>query len=143
MIQRIQSLWLLLSALMVVLLSRLPVYTGTLADGTVKHLMTAERLHLMVLALLLIIFPLITLFLYKNRTAQKKLIWLHVLLCLLLLLFFYMAKDAFVAGQQPAFSSSRYGLAVIVPVGCIILDVLAYRGVRADEKLIKAADKFR
>jgi hypothetical protein len=143
MIQRIQSVWLLLSALIVVGLSRLPVYVGNLGDGSVKELMTAERLHMMLVALLLIILPIIAIFLFKNRTAQKQLIWVHVLLNLLLLLFFYISKGAFLDGQQPEFVSSRYGIAVIIPVLSIILDVFAYRGIRADEKLIKAADKFR
>jgi hypothetical protein len=143
MIQRIQSVWLLLSALIVVLLSRLPVYVGNLADGTQKELMTAERLHMMIVALLLIIIPIIAIFLFKNRSGQKQLIWVHILLNLLMLLFFYIAKGAFLDGQQPEFASSRYGIAVIIPVLSIILDILAYRGIRADEKLIKAADKFR
>jgi hypothetical protein len=143
MIQRIQSLWLFLSAALILLLSRLPVYVGSLVDGTKKELMTAERLHMMIVALLLIILPLIAIFLFKNRTAQKQLIWVHILLNLLLLLFFYIAKGSFVEGQQPEFVSSQYSLAVIIPVLSIILDVLAYRGIRADEKLIKSADKFR
>jgi hypothetical protein len=143
MIQRIQSLWLLLSALIIALLSRLPIYTGTLGDGTVKELMTAERLHMMIVALLLIIFPLIAIFLFKNRKGQKQLIWIHILLNLLMLLFFYMAKGSFADDQSPAFVSSRYGIAVVIPVLSIILDVMAYNGIRADEKLIKAADKFR
>jgi hypothetical protein len=143
MIQRIQSIWLLLSSLIIVILSRLPIYVGSLGDGSKKELMTAERLHMMILALLLIILPIIAIFLFKNRTGQKQIIWLHILLNLLLLLFFYMAKSAFVEGQQPEFVSSRYGIAVIIPVLSIILDVMAFRGVRSDEKLIKAADKFR
>lgn len=143
MIQRIQSLWLLLSSLVVIALSRLPVYIGKLGDGSQKVLMTAERLHMMIVALLLIILPILIIFLFKNRKGQKQLIWVHVLLNLLLLLFFYMAKGAFVDGQMPKFISSNYGIAVIVPVLSIIFDVMAYNGIRADEKLIKAADKFR
>ncbi len=143
MIQRIQSLWLLLSALVVVLLSRFAVYVGNLGDGAKKELMTAERLHMMIVALLLIIIPVITIFLFKNRPGQKQLIWVHILLNLLMLLFFYIAKGAFLHGQSPPFVSSRYSFAVIVPVISIIFDIMAYRGIRADEKLIKAADKFR
>lgn len=143
MIQRIQSLWLLLSALSVLLLSRLSVYVVELGDGTTKTLMAAERLTMMLLSLLLIILPLIAIFLFKNRSGQKKLIWLHILLSLLLLLFFYMAKGDLLNGQTAPINSSRYGLAVGVPLLCIIFDVLAFRGVVADEKLIKSADKFR
>jgi uncharacterized membrane protein len=143
MIQRIQSVWLLLSALSIVLLSKLPVYVGSLSDGTKKELMAANNLWLMLLSLLMIILPLIAIFLFKNRTAQKKLIWLHFLLNLLLILFFWIIAGKFDSEQVPAFSNSRYGLAPIVPVVSIILDILAYRGIAADEKLIKAADKFR
>lgn len=143
MIQRIQSLWLLLSALIITLLSRLPIYTGTLGDGTVKQLMTAERLHMMILSLLLIILPVIAIFLFKNRSGQKQLIWIHILLNLLMILFFYVAKGAFADDQNPTFVSSRYGIAVVIPVLSIILDFMAYKGIRKDEKLIREADKFR
>lgn len=143
MIQRIQSLWLLLSALSIILLSRLPVYTGKLADGSKKELMVSGSLLMMILALLMIVLPLIAIFLFKNRIGQKKLIWLHLLLNLLLLLFFWIQQGSFVDTQKPPFTSSGYGLAVIVPVLSIILDIMAYRGISADEKLIKAADKFR
>ena len=143
MIQRIQSLWLLLSALSIILLSKLSVYNGKLPDGTKKELLVSESLIMMILALLMIILPLIAIFLFKNRPGQKKLIWLHILLNLLLLLFFWISQDSFVSEQQPEFTSSGYGLAVFVPVISMILDILAYRGISADEKLIKAADKFR
>jgi|688.fasta_scaffold29080_5 hypothetical protein len=143
MLQRIQSVWLLLSALSIILLARLSVYSGKLPDGTKKELLVSESLIMMIIALLMIILPLIAIFLFKNRSGQKKLIWLHILLNLLLLVFFWISQDAFVAGQQPQFSSSSYGLAVFVPVASIILDILAYRGISADEKLIKSADKFR
>jgi hypothetical protein len=143
MIQRIQSLWLLLSALIILSLSRLSIFTGTSGDGTVHTLMTAERLHLMILAIFLIILPLITIFLFKNRVAQKKIIWIHILLNLLMILFFYLAKDAFMDKLPMGFTSSRYGLGVAIPAISIVFDVLAYQGIRADEKLIKSADKFR
>jgi CDP-diglyceride synthetase len=143
MIQRIQSVWLLLSGLSIILLSRLAVYSGKLPDGTKKELMVAENLIMMIIALLMIILPLIAIFLFKNRSGQKKLIWLHILLNFLLLLFFWISQDAFVTEQLPQFTSSGYGLAVFVPVISIILDILAYRGISADEKLIKSADKFR
>jgi uncharacterized membrane protein len=144
MIQRIQSVWLLLSGLSILLLSKFAIYSGTLGDGTKKVLMTMERMHLMILALLLIILPIIAIFLFKNRTGQKKIIWVHILLNLLLLLFFYIAKDGFLdAHREPEFVSSAYGLALIAPLLSLVLDIMAYKGISNDEKLIKAADKFR
>lgn len=144
MIQRIQSVWLLLSGLSILLLSKLPIYTGTLGDGTRKLLITMERMHLMILALLLIILPIITIFLFKNRTGQKKMIWVHILLNILMLLLFYVAKDGFLdAYKAPEFVSSSYGLALVAPLLSLVLDIMAYIGISNDEKLIKAADKFR
>lgn len=143
MIQRIQSVWMLLSALCIVLLSRLAIYHGVTIEGTKETLMAAQRMHLMILALLLIVIPIITIFLFKNRDAQKKLMFLHIMLNLLTLLFFWMAKDAFDSNTPSRFTESYYGIGVAVPVFSIIFDILAYRGIRADEKLIKAAEKFR
>jgi hypothetical protein len=143
MIQRIQSVWLLLSGLSILLLSRLSIYAGKLGDGTAKEFMAAQNLVLMLLSLVLIILPLIAIFMYKNRIGQKKLIWLHILLNVLLIFLFWIFAGKFESEQVPEFSSSHYGLAAIVPILSFIFDVLAYRGISADEKLIKAADKFR
>jgi len=142
MIQRIQSVWLLLSSGSFLLLSRLPLASGIKPDGSTLKLMAAERLHLMLLSIVLLVLPLITIFLFKNRVGQKKLIWVHTLLSVLMVTFFWLAKDAFTA-VEPPFTSSAYGIGVVVPVIGIVFNVLAYRGIRADEKLIKSADKFR
>ena len=142
MIQRIQSVWLLLSSASFLLLSRLPIATGVKTDGSEVKLMADERLHIMLFAIVLLVLPLITIFLFKNRVGQKKLIWVHSLLAILMVTFFWLAKDAFTA-VEPPFASSAYGLGVIVPIIGLVFNVLAFRGIRADEKLIKAADKFR
>jgi hypothetical protein len=142
MIQRIQSLWLLLSSASFLLLSRLPIATGIKPEGSTLKLMVAERLHLMLLSIALLVLPLITIFLFKNRVGQKKLIWVHTLLSILMVVFFWLAKDTF-TDVEPPFISSAYGIGVVVPVIAIVFNVLAYRGIRADEKLIKSADKFR
>ncbi len=142
MIQRIQTIWMLLSGLVFLLLARLPIYTGITIDNTTIVLMTAERLHLMILSIFLVVMPLIAIFLFKNRSAQKKILWLHIMLCLLMVLFFWMAKDAFI-NVDPAYERTQYGFGVAVPVFSLIFDILAYRGIRKDEKLIKSADKLR
>lgn len=142
MIQRIQSVWLLLSSLSILLLAKFSIYTGTKGDGTVVKLMTAERLHLMILAVFLLVLPLIAIFLFKNRTGQKKMIWIHILMNLLMFLFFWLAKDAFI-GEGSIFTESNYGLAVMAPILSLVFDIMAYKGVRADEKLIKSIDKLR
>jgi multisubunit Na+/H+ antiporter MnhC subunit len=142
MIQRIQTLWLLLSGLIYLLLARLPIYAGLTIDNTTVRLMTAERLHLMIIGILLLVMPLIAIFLFKNRSSQKKIIWLHILMSLLMLLFIWMAKDAFI-NVEPAYEQTQYGFGVAVPVFSIIFDIMAYRGIRQDEALIKSADKLR
>lgn len=142
MIQRIQSVWLLLSSASFLLLSRLPIATAVKTDGSEVKLMADERLHIMLFAIVLLVLPLITIFLFKNRIGQKKLIWVHSLLAILMVTFFWLAKDAF-AAVEPSFASSAYGLGVIVPIIGLVFNVLAYKGIRSDEKLIKSADKFR
>lgn len=142
MIQRIQSLWMLLAALAIALMGKLPLAKGTAADGTVQTLFVAERLHLLIISIFLMVVPLISIFLYKNRTAQKKLIWIHLLLCLLMVLFCWMAVGAF-ENVNPPFQASRYGLGITLPVIAMVLDIMAYRGIQADEKLIKSVDRLR
>ena len=74
MIQRIQSLWLLLSALCAALILFVPVFSGATADGLVKVFSIRENLILLLIVSLSIVIPFINIFLFKNRGLQKKLI---------------------------------------------------------------------
>lgn len=141
MIQRIQSLWLLLAAIATGLLYKLPIYGGVLNTGTTKDLHVGQSYLLFIVTAVLVVFPLISIFLFKNRSKQKQLIWLTLLLNAVFVGLVWMQVDDFAAANH--FSSSVYKIGAGLPIISIILLLLAWSGIRKDEKLIKSADRLR
>lgn len=82
---------------------------------------------------------LITIFLYKKRKVQMQLCTVGVVLLLAwygYYAFCFFSKFAAMGTFHPRF-------AACLPLVAIILVVLAYRGVKADEELIKSMDRIR
>ena len=142
MIQRIQSLWLLLAAAATALLFKLPVYGGVLAGGEAKDLLVGQNYLLFIVAAVLVLFPAIAIALFKNRSNQKKLIWVSLLLNLVFIGLIWMEVGDFKLAN-PGFTSSVYKVGAVLPIISIVLLVLAYAGIRKDEKLIASADRLR
>ncbi len=72
MIQRIQSLWLLLSALCATLILFVPVFSGATADGLVKIFSIRENLILLLIVALSIVIPFITFFFSRTADYRKN-----------------------------------------------------------------------
>jgi hypothetical protein len=141
MIQRIQSLWLLLAAIATGILYKLPIYAGVLTTGASKELLVGQSYLLFIVTAVLVLFPLISIFLFKNRSKQKQLIWVTLLLNAVFVGLVWMQVDDFTTANQ--FSSSVYKIGAGMPIVSIILLLLALGGIRKDEKLIKSADRLR
>jgi predicted membrane-bound mannosyltransferase len=141
MIQRIQSVWLLLAAICAALMFVWPLYGGTLQNGTVKYFLANSSYSLMIMVAVVAILSFITIFLFKNRPAQIKLIWLALLASIGLAVLAYYNSSRFASSNN--FIQSGYKAVVALPIIVFIFLILALRGVRADEKLVRNADRFR
>jgi FtsH-binding integral membrane protein len=132
MIQRIQSIWLLLAAVCSFLTIRLSFYSGTNVTGVPYQKLTAASGGILILSVTLIIgiLALFNIFLYKNRTMQLRLCVLGILLEALLIFLYYREIKA-------SFSQGEYSITAI------LLFVLAARGINKDEKLIRDSDRLR
>ena len=163
MIQRIQSLYLLITALLLVLLFFIPVFRievaaqepetlklmpfgvyGVMSQGSELLARTPYMGTLLVIALALTV---VVLFLYRHRWAQIRLsLALIVLLAGLQAYFVYYLFKAHElvggAGEIPLLPV-RYTVADVIPVVGIILVYLAFRGIVKDETLIKSLDRIR
>ena len=135
MIQRIQSIWLLLAAIIMASLFyfeiyKLPAASITLANNYIGMVLTG-------ISILLSIF---TIFRFKNRKSQLNFIWLNLLINagLLAWLFFSISKETEAAG-----ATGGYRLGAFIPVIVIVLLFLARGGIRKDEKLLKSLDRLR
>ena len=88
-----------------------------------------------------IIFSLISIFLFKNRKAQMKIIKLNILLEVVLIgLFFLYYVDVL---EKASGALASYKAGVFMPMISLVFLVLAYRGVMQDERLVRSADRLR
>jgi glucan phosphoethanolaminetransferase (alkaline phosphatase superfamily) len=99
-----------------------------------------KLLPLMVLIILIPIISLITLFIFKNRKIQLKLTIFLMILCTLLVI-------ALIHGSIITISkfgaSLTPGFKMILPLIMLILSILAYRGIKKDDQLVKSYDRLR
>ncbi len=136
MIQRIQSIWLLLASIVTFLTLKVSFYSGTyLPDNLYHQLNGTQNLPLMIVTIGLGVLTFITIFLFKNRITQLWLCIVAILLDLLLLFLYYKETSNFTKGDY-AFTASL-NIVIIVSL------VLAVRGINKDEKLIKDSNRLR
>ena len=99
-----------------------------------------KLLPLYVLIILIPIVSLITIFVFKKRNLQMRLALFLITLCFLLMIaFIYISINAIT--KQNA--SIILGFKMIVPIAILVLSILAYLGIRKDEKLVKSYDRLR
>ena len=139
MVQRSQTIWLLLAGALALLTFKFPFYTGSVAekDGqlhTAKFVASYDLLTLLLTAIVGIA-SLILIFLYKNRKLQFRLTIVVLILSILTLVIYFM--------QIKHFASGELSLAAILAFAVPIFLFCAARGIWRDERLIKSLDRLR
>ena len=150
MIQRKQTLWLLLAAISVLLIFYFPfgITAKTVVDSTTSAeipLSASANQPLGMLGILACILSIITIFLFKNRPLQIKLIWATILETIgILVLQFYIANNS-VEGNKLVVGilGSNIYLGIFVPLLTLFFLILAVMGIRQDEKLVRDTDRLR
>jgi len=147
MIQRIQSVYLLLAGVLVATLFKLKLadisVDGELMELMSKGIFKGEELVYNGLPLLIFIgiislLHLFVIFLYKKRIVQVRvLIFTIILLLGLFGMFFYFTYAGF-DGAKVAFK-----IPVAFPIVAIVLDWLAIRAIGKDEALIRSLNRIR
>lgn len=146
MIQRIQSLYLLLAAAAGAAALSFDLWRATLSNGVKQPVNAASNYLLFVLYIIIILLALVTIFLFKKRKLQFRLTIFNILFG-----FGALGYQYYVV-QQTAnklnsggiiITSASYQLASFLPIVIIILLFLAARGIYKDEKLIKSLDRLR
>jgi hypothetical protein len=138
MIQRQQTLWLLLAGVASFLTFKFPFYTG---DKPINASLVSDELDagstffLVVLTGISILLALITIFVYKERKTQLKLAIGGIVLSILLLILYITEVKKFTTGTL----SLSCIFAILTPLAYL----MAARGIWKDEKLVKSLDKLR
>lgn len=141
MIQRIQSVWLLLAAAASILTMRFPFYSGNIVkDGQPKvfsSLVATDSILLVISVVATALLCLVAIFLFKDRKFQLRLSFLALLLSGVNVVLFYVQSRKFVPEEGNFVLTAA--LAFVVPV----LIILAIRGIYRDQKLVKSLDRLR
>lgn len=141
MIQRIQSLWLLIVAIAAFATYTLTLYSGKLADGTVRDFLLADNFLLVIVIIALGLLALVCLILFKNRKLQFKLSVFGVLFSLGFIFLEYLMVESF--KKDNAILSGSYQPGALLPIVMVVFFIMAARGIYKDEKLIKSMDRLR
>ena len=143
MIQRIQSIWLLLAAAFAAISFRFPFYTGDrvvdAATGATAHvdLNATTTIWLTILTVLAGAIAFVTIFLFDNRNVQLKLTYLGIFVTVVMLVVYFLEVGKFVAGK------GTFALSCIFHFAILGFYILAARGIWRDLKLIKSMDRLR
>jgi hypothetical protein len=161
MIQRIQSVYLLLVAIFSFMLFLNPIGTCTVTsndgktyevqaryDSIVQQMPEHEVKAVLYVFVCIIFFiflvSLISIFLFKKRRVQLFLGNLNMLAILLLLVGAFWYADYLIKQLYPgATILEHYGFGVYIPVAMLLLNWLANKAIKKDEALVRAADRIR
>jgi uncharacterized protein YacL len=136
MIQRQQTLWLLLAAVCSFLSFQFPFYTGQKIENNIyAELDAASNFFLIILTAASIILSAVAIFLYKERTKQLRFTIGGIVVAILILVcYFFEIKQ---------FQTGRFSLTCIFAIAILLAYIMAARGIWKDEKLVKSLDKLR
>lgn len=152
MIQRIQSVYLLLATIVTVVAMCLPI--GTYLDAQALSMAsftplglslangdTTSTWALLVLLLFSALLSLAAIFLFRNRQLQMRTTVFNALL----LLGYYVATVVFIFMLKDSIGAETFrpGLGLAFPAMSIIFCYLAFRGIYRDDVMVKAADRLR
>lgn len=150
MIQRIQSVFLLLVCILMALVVFSPLLTVLTETGAkltfdsfglFTKQITFFTWGIVSIGSVCAILPLINIFLYKKRKLQVKIGYLTTLMIILFYVTVFVYFNALTNKHAVSFESMQYG--IIIPLIALIFNVLAIVKIKKDENLIKSLDRIR
>jgi len=143
MLQRIQTIWLLLVSICIFASLKIAYYTGNIVpEGelttTIKTFTQLNGMYNIITNILTVtigVLSLINIFLYSNRKLQLKLIFVSILLEILLLVEYQVSIKNFTEGS--------IAIGSILQFLVLIFFYLAIKGIRKDNKIIAESDRLR
>ena len=140
MIQRQQTLWLLLSTVAAIFSYMFPFVVGGEVVGkslvpVTSRVDAASNFFLLILTGGSLILSTVIIFLFKNRKQQMQLCLVGLLLSVLIVFLYFL--------QMGKLVKPTMALSCILPFAVIVGYFMAFRNIRKDEKLIKTLDKLR
>ncbi len=155
MLQRIQSIYLLLASLVIFALFLFPLVHNVYVDGvpsTIKitgifqdvngaQTHTQTFITLIAATAVVAILPLILIFLYKNRKQQVMLCYGYILVVFGYSFWMAQTVKSFTGGAE--LTTNNFGIGMLLSSISVVLMIFAAKAIQRDEKLVKSADRLR
>ena len=135
MIQRIQTLWLLLASACSAATLFFPFYTGNKDNNLFIEINAQSHFLSLFLTVAVILESALAIFFYKNRKKQMIIVAVSLIAQILNIVFFLYQTKPFLQGAISFTALFTF----IIPVFL----VLALLGIRKDEKLVQSMDRLR
>lgn len=141
-IQRWQSVWLLIAAILVgvfcfVPMAVLPADPAEAASASLVAPLDYPAYFIVNLVVAVLLF--LAIFLFKDTRRQKQV----TMICMLLLVVSAATACCVVYGWTTAGGALEWMGSIFLLLGALVFAFLAYRGIRSDERLLRAADRLR
>lgn len=159
MIQRIQTVYLLIAGLVLFGLFLFPYVnysdlvglgknvkvTGVygMTAGQAVHERNFSYILQTVATVVLGLLPIFTIFKFKQRKVQLLLIWVEIIAILFFAIWLYSSASTHLSTVGQFLGAGNIGVGFFLLPISIIFCALALGGVRRDEKLIRSADRLR
>ncbi len=135
MIQRIQTIWLLLAAVLGFTSLKTAFFIGSIANEPATELSGMSSVSLMIATIVTATITTVSIFIYKNRATQLKMVLAAITLSILTIVLYYMAVSKYRVGGLALWS--------LVPIVVPVFLILAAIGIYKDDKLVKSTDRLR
>ncbi len=153
MLQRIQSIYLLLASLVIFSLFLFPLVhnvggvpstvkvTGVFLEANAAQAQIKSFTALMIATVVVAILPLGLIFLYKNRKQQMMLCYAYIFV--IFGYSFWIVQTVKSVTGDVELTTSNFGIGALLSSVNIVLMLMAAKAIQRDEKLIKSADRLR
>jgi drug/metabolite transporter (DMT)-like permease len=135
MIQRIQTIWLLLAAAASLASLKFSFYSGLNKDSLFTNLNGLSNFLLFIATVAVALAAIISIILFKNRKRQIQVVVVGLLLQAGVLVYYFL--------QTQQYKEGNYNLSSILSFAVPVFLILALMGIRKDEKIIKSMDRLR
>lgn len=143
-IQRWQSVWLLIASICVAIFCFLPMaclsFDGEAPDGnSATFISPSDNTVVFIVGIVVTLLLLINIFSFKDTRRQKRMTIISIILIAVLA----CCSCMMVYTSQTEGGRIEWLGSILLLLGAVIFSLLAYRGIRHDEKLLRAADRLR
>lgn len=137
MIQRIQSIYLFLAAVALILFNYLALGVDVKPDPD-EIFYGNDHLPILIYSIVVAAISLLALFLFSNRQLQIKICRVNNLL-----IFGLIGLTIYYLFGNPDFNIESYGIGLVMPLFAMIFNILALKKIGDDEKLVQSMDRLR